>query len=270
MTDGALIKLRGIVERESGISIGEDKLELLRNRIRKRLRALGVSSEREYLDILETDLDGRELVHLLDVVSTNHTFFYREPEHFRIFRELMVRLRTERTTEIRIWCAASSSGEEPYTLAMICDEVLAGSAVGAKILATDISTSVLAKAVRGVYREDQLAKLPQALRTPYFHPLHDEDENWEVVPSIKKMVIFKKLNLSKFPFPLTGPLDIIFCRNVMIYFDLELRGRIIRECERLLAPGGHLFLSHSENLLGVQHHLKGLEVGVYCKPGRLL
>ena len=265
MIDDALRELRTIVERESGIQIGEQKVELLKNRIHKRLRALNLTDAEQYLEIIQTDIDGSELVHLLDVISTNHTFFWRESEHFPLYEELLIRRVKSGKKELRTWCAASSSGEEPYTLSFLhetCEQMY-----GAKgrILATDISTQILQKAVLGEYSKQAIAGLPHSYRR-HFEPL-ENGENVMVSAATKSRVIFKKLNLAKFPYPLQGDIDFIFCRNVMIYFEPNHKQQIIDEMTRLLAPGGYLFISLSENLIGVRHRFQSVGVGVYRKPG---
>lgn len=262
-----LEQIRSLVESESGIKLGPEKTELLINRLRKRLRALGLKDEKQYLEIIESDIDGAELVNLIDVVSTNYTYFYREPQHFIHFENQLIQKVKNNQKEFKVWCAASSSGEEPYFLSMIADKVLSNSAVDLRILATDISTHILRKAIRGVYEHKQVDKLPEDYLYKYFDKrTNSEDElSFAVTPRVKEIITFKKLNLAKFPYPLNGPIDFIFCRNVMIYFDLELRQSIISEMERLLSPTGVLYISHSENLLGIQHSLKTLEVGAYCK-----
>lgn len=261
-----LEQIRSLVENESGIKLGPEKTELLINRLRKRLRALGLTDEKQYLEIIESDLHGEELVNLIDVVSTNYTYFYREPQHFHHFEKLLREKIYESSKEIRVWCAASSSGEEPYFLSMISDRVLSDTGIQLKILATDISTHILRRAIRGVYGIKQVEKLPDEYLNNYFERSYTDGEaTFSVVPRIKDRVVYKKFNLAKFPYPLKGPIDFIFCRNVMIYFDLNLRQSIISEMERLLSPTGVFYISHSENLLGINHGLKSLEVGAYCK-----
>lgn len=265
MSIDALRELRHIVERESGIQIGEQKLELLKNRIRKRLRVLQVSNEAQYLEVIQSDVEGSELVHLLDVISTNHTFFWREHEHFPIYERILERLKTSGVQEVKTWCAASSSGEEPYTLSIINEEIFGKGHIQAKILATDISTRILHKANGGSYSLQSIEKLP-ANYQKYFH--QSDEPEWMVADDlIKRRLTFKKLNLAKFPYPLKGKIDIIFCRNVMIYFDSNLKQKIIDQMYNLLSPGGYLFISHSENLLGITHDLITENIGVFRKRG---
>jgi len=255
-----------LIYRESGIVIGPQKASLLANRIQKRLRALGLSNPSEYVKIIETDASCTELVQLIDVVSTNVTFFYREERHFELYSQILADWRQEGRETFKVWCAAASSGEEPYTLAFEGAKALESKAMGLKLLATDISTHVLKKAIRAVYNSEQVTKIPEDIRQDYLVPFGPAGTDlWQVVPHISQMVLFKKLNLIEFPYPIKGPLDIIFCRNVMIYFDIETRRKIIGQFERLLRPGGYLFLSHSENLLGIQHGFSKFDVSVFRK-----
>ena len=253
---------RKIVYRECGIVLTQEKLPLLSNRIHKRLLALGLDTEDEYLKIIEVDLDGSELVHLIDAVSTNVTFFYREEAHFTKLREILAEWKQK--VQIRIWCAAASSGEEPYTLAFEALETL-GPDFNFKILATDVCTKVLQKAVAGCYSDTAVQKIPDIIKKKYLTPASRRSPGWEINESVQKKILFKHLNLIHFPYPLKGSLNVIFCRNVMIYFDSPTRERIVTEFTRLLAPGGYLFLSHSENLLNINHSLEKLSASIYRK-----
>lgn len=262
-------KFRSLIFRESGISLGNDKLQLLTNRVNKRLKALRIKDPEEYLRIVELDQSGDELVRLIDVVSTNVTYFYREHEHFTRFAEILGNLRSSAQKEIKVWCAACSSGEEAYMLAMMAEETLDLRSTAFRILATDISVRVLEKAVLGLYEDKQLEKLPEALQRKYFREIETEaGDLWRVEPSLARLIVFKRLNLSSFPYPLKGPLDVIFCRNVMIYFGPELRQKVIDEFWKLLRPGGYLFLGHSENLLGIRHEFESKGVSTFRKAER--
>lgn len=259
-------KFRSIIYRESGIVLPPEKLPLLSSRIQKRLSALGLKSERDYLDIIELDVSGDELVNLIDVVSTNVTHFYREEAHFSTYREILTALATTGKKEIKIWCAAASSGEEPYTLAIEAEEALKATAAKYKILATDICTKVLKVAMQASYGIEPTEKIPSDLKRKYLHAVQLGGRNiMQINEELTRNLLFKKLNLVSFPYPLRGPLDIIFCRNVMIYFDKPTRERIVNEFWRLTAPGGYLFLSHSENLLGIDHQFTKILGSVYRK-----
>ncbi len=255
---------RKLIHDESGIKLLPQKRPLLASRISSRLRDLNLNSASQYLELIESDATGEELVKLIDAISTNTTSFYREAKHFEVLTRLIHSHVEQGHKSLKIWCAASSSGEEPYTLAITAKEALKGRFVDAKILATDICTNVLKKGVQGEYSEDAISKVPTELRDRYFAPIRNaEGEAWSADKSLRDLLLFRKFNLAEFPYPLKGPIDFIFIRNVMIYFDRELRQRIINEMIPLLRPGGYLFLSHSENLLGITHNLTNISSSVY-------
>ncbi len=260
-------ELRAIVYAKSGISLSENKTALVSSRLNKRLRLLGLDSYGDYLDYLKNDSEGGELVQFLDVISTNTTSFYREPVHFEILSELLEKWASEGQRRFRIWCAASSSGEEPYTIAMTAREALKAPGCDVKILATDISTRILAQAMEGVYDAEKAASIPEHLLRRYFSKAKDADGDacWTANDSLREMISFRRLNLSTPPFPMKGPMDVVFCRNVMIYFDNPVRQRLIDEIARLLKPGGYLMVGHSESLTGIRSNLKTVRPAVYVK-----
>ena len=254
-------ELRDLIHRESGIALTEEKKALLSSRLFKRLRALGLHDETEYLHRLKNDASGAELISLLDVISTNFTSFYREPDHFVVLADLARQWCNEKR-ELRLWCAAAASGEEPYTIAITLKESLTSEY---RVLATDISTRALEKAQHGLYAAKHVENVPAALRKKYFTKIGTEEPEWQVNSELRSRILFRRLNLSRFPYPLRGDLDAIFCRNVMIYFTVALRQQIINELHRLLRPGGFLFLSHCENLLGMNHSFKPYSASVFRK-----
>ena len=259
-------RFRNIIYERSGIVLSEEKKSLLSSRIQKRIRDNNLENELQYLEIIELDMSGSELTELIDAISTNTTYFWREAEHFQILGDIFKMWSKAGKTKYRIWCAASSTGQEPYILAMLMREHLK-TQMDLKILATDVSTRVLKIAHAGIYSAEDVAKLPSNLRTKYFLPLHAENgqdsQKLQVAQPLRDITVFKKLNLVEFPYPLKGPIDIIFCRNVMIYFDLTTRRQIINEFQKLLAPGGFLFLSLSESLLGIEHSLQKYGISVF-------
>lgn len=260
--------LRSIIYRESGIVLPPEKKALLSGRINKRIRALGLKDESEYLSIIELDVSGDELIHLIDAISTNVTYFYREQEHFNTLGKILDGWQREGKQEVTIWCAAASSGEEPYTILFQALQSMNVPPQKLRLLATDICTKVLNRAVHGRYNKQEVERIPSSVRHQFMLETTDGSEREYIVkPEVIQHALFKKLNLVQFPYPLKGPFDVIFCRNVMIYFDLPTRQKIIREFGRLLAPGGYLFLSLSENLLGIEHHLESLGGSVYRSRG---
>lgn len=259
-------KFRALIYGASGIALSSEKVGLLNTRIQKRIRELQLSDASQYLEIIESDLSGQELVTLLDCISTNTTYFYREPKHFETYRSILENLSKQGKRDFKIWCAAASTGEEPYVLAMESLETLDSRHNKFRILATDISTRVLKRATDGVYTVESLEKVPEDLRERYFMPVSYNGKTlFKAKKTLSDLLLFKRLNLVEFPYPLKGPIDVIFCRNVMIYFDVETRAKIIQEFYRLLASPGFLFLSHSESLLGVQHSFKRFDTSVFLK-----
>jgi chemotaxis protein methyltransferase CheR len=262
-------RFRDIIYERCGIVLSDEKQSLLSSRIQKRIRAHGLENERAYLEIIEVDASGEELIQLIDAISTNTTYFWREAEHFALFANILKEWKSQNKSSYRIWCAASSFGQEPYTLAMQVCESLSLRNDSVRILATDISTKALKRAQDGVYADEDIKKLPQHLRQRYFAQVARDDDalfsHWSVNQELRSLILFKRLNLIEYPYPLKGPLDVIFCRNVMIYFDVPTRQRIIDEMCRVLAPGGFLFLSLSESLLGIQHQLDRSGPSVFRK-----
>jgi chemotaxis protein methyltransferase CheR len=267
MRNSVFNALRQIAYDRSGISIRENKEALMSARIAKRMRHHGFSSEREYLDFLSQPQSDEELVEFLDAISTNFTSFYREADHFKLLESEAERWVSEGRSKIRLWCAASSTGEEPYTLAITLNEVLARRSIDFRILATDISTRALRDAQEGTYEHGRVAPVAPELLRKYFTPIRQTgaEQTFRVKDELKARVLFKRLNLSLPPFPMRGDLDAVFCRNVMIYFDTAVRQRLIADIERLLRPGGLLVVAHSETLSGVKHGLRTVKPSVYRK-----
>lgn len=266
-------KFCSIAYDKAGIKLNKGKEELVSARVAKRLRALNLDEIGEYLQLLENDATGEELIQFLDVISTNYTKFYREEDHFEMLTHYLKNWINEGHQRFRIWCAASSSGEEPYTLAMTLAEAVNGKNIDFRILATDISTKVLDQAQKGIYDAAKLEPVKKAYRTKYFTRLGKRSDSnclFEAKPELKNKIAFKRLNLTEIPFPMSGPMDAIFCRNVMIYFDNKGRQTLISEIERLLRPGGLLVIGHTETLSAIRHDFECIKPSVYQKPMRTL
>ncbi len=259
-------KFREIIYEKSGITLGPGKEALVSARVGKRMRALKMTDHKEYLDRVMNDSTGEEIVQLLDVISTNVTSFFREDAHFRFIEEKVQEWLDQGQTRFRFWSAASSTGEEPYSLAIILSELFNRTNVDAKILATDISTRVLQKCREGRYSEDKVKPVSKVLRDRYFtHDRGDDGPVYTVKPVLQQMVVFQRLNLSTPPFPMQGPFDIVLCRNVMIYFDDTVRKNLLSEIFRLLKPGGYLIVGHAESLTGMLSKFKSVRPSVYVK-----
>jgi chemotaxis protein methyltransferase CheR len=251
---------------QAGISLGPNKEALVTARVGKRMRALGIEDERGYLDYLEADRSGEELVQFLDVISTNHTSFFREPDHFDLLRTLLAEWRRLAQRRLRIWSAASSTGEEPYSIVMTVLDALSDLDIDFKLLATDISTRVLAQAQAGVYPAERLTAIPHPMLARFFKRGEGSEETYRVRDEVKQHLVFRRLNLSQPPFPMRGPFDIVFCRNVLIYFDLPVRQRLLAAIQGLLRPGGWLFVGHTETLTGITSGFRLARPSVFFVP----
>lgn len=256
-----------------GINLTSEKRELVRARLSKMLRHHQLSSYEEYLDQVLAEPSGAGFTIFIDRLSTNLTSFFREQRHFEYLQNSLIpRLLHEAagTHRIRLrgWSAACSSGEEPYSLAMTLLEALPNAQrIDLKILASDISTAVLRKASEGRYPVERLAQVPPVLQKKYFTPVRDSSGPGLLAnQELRNMLLFKQLNLTK-EWPITTPLDFIFCRNVLIYFDQPTRQRLITRFHRILKPGGVLFIGHSESLSSIQHKFKSVSPAIYAKKG---
>ncbi|HYD52302.1 MAG TPA: protein-glutamate O-methyltransferase CheR [Gemmatimonadaceae bacterium] len=263
LTASHFSRIAVLVKHVAGIDLRPGKEGLVRSRLASRLRALGVTSFDDYLAHLDADASGAELVQLLDVITTNKTSFFREPEHFRLLQDEILPALAGRAAGIRVWSAGCSSGEEPYTTAIVLRESLdARRFADARVLATDLSTRVLSRAREGVYAEEMLADVPPQLVRRHFAGASRGDRMLRVVDATRACVRFARLNLMG-RWPMQGPFDVIFCRNVMIYFDKATQQRLVQRFTELLASGGYLFVGHSESLTGIDHGLRYVQPAVY-------
>jgi chemotaxis protein methyltransferase CheR len=258
-------KIVELVYDKCGICLSEKKEALVQARVSKRMRKLGIDDFRSYMKCVEDDTSGEELTALLDAISTNVTHFFRENRHFELMTEIMQQWEAEGQSRFRIWSAASSSGQEPYSIAITLQECMQ-SCHDIKILGTDISTTVLKKAREGIYEQKHIETVPRPLLTKYFNKISSNGTpHYQVKPVLKNMVTYGRLNLAKPPFPLKGPLDIIMCRNVMIYFDNIIRSQLLKNMYTLLKPGGYLMVGHAESLSGILCDMTSVEPSVYIK-----
>jgi chemotaxis protein methyltransferase CheR len=247
--------LRALVKQTTGIALSDQKRELVYGRLARRLRALDIKSFREYRNLLAGDAD--ELVQFCNAITTNLTAFFREPHHFEHLKDQVLKPMLNKPPagrRYRIWSAACSTGEEPYTIAMtVLESIPDLERWDVKILATDLDSDVLGKASRGVYLADRLRTLPAERRQKYFRPVPGAKEpSFQVTPDMARLITFKQLNLMH-PLPMRGPLDVIVCRNVLIYFDKDTQRDLVSRMARLQRPGDLLFLGHSESLFKVSN-----------------
>ncbi|MFT4063161.1 CheR family methyltransferase [Paraburkholderia sp.] len=244
-TSADFARIRDLIHRAAGISLSDHKRDMAYSRLARRLRARGLDTFRQYLDLLETENDPAEWEAFTNALTTNLTAFFREAHHFPILADFVQR----RAQPVSVWCSAASTGEEPYSIAMTLIEALGESgARQASVLATDIDTQVLAKAQAGVYPFDQVRQLsPERLRRFFLKGTGAHAGMVKVRPEVRALVRFEQLNLTDRDYQLRSQFDAIFCRNVMIYFDKPTQGQVLTRFEPLMKPGGLLFAGHSEN-----------------------
>jgi chemotaxis protein methyltransferase CheR len=264
LSDGEFQAIRRLAHEKFGLELKSGKQELVAARLGKKLREHNFPTFRDYYRHVLEDSTGEALIGLIDALTTNHTSFLREPAHFDYLRETILPA-LERRRRIEIWSAACSTGEEPYSIA--CALLEAGVAPDrARIVATDISTRVLETARAGVYPAERFEEIPAGWRRKYLLRGTRRWEGWfRLRPEVRAMVEFRRLNLVE-PFPELGPFPVIFCRNVMIYFDKPTQERVVGRLEARLEPGGWLLVGHAESLAGVRHSLRYVKPAVYRKP----
>lgn len=263
-------RLRDLIQQRFGINLTEQKRSLLVGRLQKLMRQLNLQTFASYYDYLCNDKTESALSELVNLISTNHTYFNREKDHFDYFSRtalpaVIEKLKRENRKDLRIWCAGCSSGEEPYTLLMLMMEYLGSDYNNwdAGILATDISDRALSIARRGVYATDRVMQLPDNLSRKYFKPAGAGD--MAVIDKIKSEATFRRFNLMNTTFPFKKPFQMIFCRNVMIYFDQPTREALVSRYHQFTEPGGYLFIGHSETLGRSQTLYRYLQPALYQK-----
>lgn len=273
MRDSDYEFIRELVYNHSRINLGPDKKELVSARLGKRLRETKITSISDYCRYLQDQESEEELSHLIDAISTNYTFFFREIEHFDFLTKVIVpemqkRRATEKWPSFNVWSAASASGEEPYSIAISLAEQLGIEAAWPwRIEATDISHRILQRARVGIYRDESISKVPPLTLKKYFQKgFGPQEGNYRVKPAILEGVTFRQLNLLDHTFPFTEPFHLIFCRNVMIYFDRATQEELVNKLMRHLVPGGYLFVGHSESLSGVKHRFETVKPAIYRRP----
>jgi len=266
ITDEEFERFRSLVYRESGISLNDGKKSLVVSRLSNRLRTLGLKTFHDYFEHVATETAGDEFTQMLDCISTNKTDFFREPRHFQFLRERILPS-LEAQKRIRIWSSACSSGEEPYTIAMtLYDGVATPLQWDCKVLASDLSTRVLTQAASGVYEEERLRELsPEIVPRHFLKGSGAQAGMVRVKPHLSDMILFQRINLMDERYPIKTPLDVIFCRNVMIYFDRPTQEALVNKFHRYLKPGGHLFIGHSESLQWVEHPFQSVAPTIYRK-----
>ena len=264
---------RALIVARTGIALGPHKRALLQARLGTRLRALGLATFGDYRRLLvEQDPEGDELAHLVNAVTTNKTEFYREARHFTYLAQQWVPEALERAARdgqriIRIWSAGCSSGEEPYTIAMtLADALPQAAGWSLRILASDINTEVLSRAAAGIYRVDDVRPIPRAvLRRHFLRGRGTQAGLVRIRSELRRLVRFRSINLIEDGWPIDTPFDLIFCRNVLIYFDRSTQQRVLERLVGCLKEGGRLILGHSEGVHGMARGLRHAGSTIYHK-----
>jgi chemotaxis protein methyltransferase CheR len=265
LTDSDFERLRSIVREQTGISLADSKRELVYSRLARRLRKLKLTSFSEYCVLVETG-DGEELQELTNAITTNLTSFFREKYHFeQLATEALPQIMQTRAASrrLRVWSAGCSTGEEPYSLAMVMRETLERHANwDIRVLATDIDSKVVETAAVGVYTADRFNGMDPGRTARWFKDSGPKNGQLAASEELKSLITFRQLNLLD-PWPMKGPFDIVFCRNVVIYFDKDTQRQLFDRLADIQEPGGWLFIGHSENLFNVTQRYKLVGRTVY-------
>lgn len=249
LTDNDFERLVAYMKENYGINL-EKKRVLIEGRLSNMVLRRGFNSFKEFIDFAFADKTGNETMQLVNKLTTNHTFFLREPEHFEFLKSTILpylEKTNEKTHSLKLWCAASSTGQEPYTIAMTIDEYFGANSAkwDWKLLATDLDTDVLRTAQAGIYTEDMLKDVPASWLNKYFTKI--DDKRYQVIERIRKQVVFRQFNLMD-PIVCSTPFDFISCRNVMIYFEQETKNALIERFYDVTKEGGYLFIGHAESV----------------------
>jgi len=271
LTEVEFAWFRDLVREQTGVHLTDHKRHLLVARLACRLQNLGLATFTQYYEYVTRDASGDEMRNLINRITTNKTSFFREPHHFEfLVKHLIPELRSRGRSDVRIWSAGCSSGEEPYSIAMTIEEAL-GVQHGwdVRILASDIDTEMLGRAEAGTYQLELLEEVPQELRRAHFLGGYGSfDGLAQVRPELRHMIEFRRINFNDPDWCVYARFDAIFCRNVIIYFDRELQRRIVERLAAHLAPGGYFFSGHSENLHWLGSRMTTVEPTIYrSNPG---
>lgn len=265
ISDDEFDRIRDLVKNTTGISLGSHKRDLVVSRLNQRLRNLDLESFSDYLQYLENADSDEELVNMINRITTNKTDFFRENHHFEFLRDTVLpEIVKENSGKLRCWSAGCSSGQEPYSIAMILQDFFAGKpGWDYRILATDLDTNILRQAAGGMYNADQVEPIEEGRVKRYFDS--KGAGQYQVKPVLRKMVMFKKFNFMTPQYKMKARLDFIFCRNVMIYFDAKAKNEMVRKFAQVLKPKGYLFVGHSESLMMAKDIFENVGPTIYRK-----
>ena len=269
MTDEEFLRIAGYMKQRYGIDLSQKKV-IMNGRLENHIKSGGWGSFHAFMNDLEKDSSGRLEKELVNLLTTNHTYFMREFEHFEFFKSVVLpelKRKEQNTKDLRIWCGAASTGEEPYMIAMVLKDFfgLESSSWDTKVLATDISTKVLQQAIAGIYNEEQLKSIPDQWKRHFFKKT--PEGMFMVKDELKQEVIFRQFNLMS-PFPFKKRMHTIFLRNVMIYFDENTKNELLQKVYDFLEPGGYLFIGMTETLDRAQVPFELVQPSIFRKQGR--
>jgi len=271
MTDSEFRRLSKFITEYAGIKLPDVKKVMLQSRLQKRLRHLGMTGYKEYIDYIfsETGLQN-EIIHMLDVVSTNKTDFFREPVHFEFMEKKILPEYVEKfpvNRQMKVWSAGCSSGEEVYTIAMTINEFKENyPELNYSILGTDISTDILQRASEGVYKEEKVEVVPIKLKKKYLLRSKERTKRKvKVVSELRKKAYFKRMNFMDISYDISDTFDVIFCRNVLIYFNRDVQEKVINRLCSKLRPGGYFFIGHSESIMAMDVPLKQIRPTIFIR-----
>ena len=272
LTEEDFRQISQLVYDHCGINLHDGKKELIRSRLAKKMREGRFNSFPEYMEYIQSDKTGRAFSDFIDSLSTNLTSFFRENQHFEYVKDVLLpkiiaKKQQQGNYKVRVWSAGCSSGEEPYSIAITLLENLPQfSRWDVKVLATDISTRILDTAKAGIYAAERVHPVPVQQKMTYLEQkVRNGQKVYEVRQCLRDLIVFRYLNLMN-EWPIKGPLDFIFCRNVMIYFDKPTQASLVKRYWDLLDSGGLLFTGHSESLTGIEHDFKYVQPTIYMKP----
>jgi len=263
ITEKEFKQISELVYNKFGINLTDAKKELVKGRLNKLIKELGYDNFSDYYNHVINDSTYQSLLQMIDKISTNHSFFFRETDHFEYLKDTVLLEILKEKKNLRIWCAGCASGDEAYTIAIVVNEFLNenNNSYDIAILATDISITALNQAQNGIYPVERINKVPASYKIKYFMKL--DNEKVQVKDNLKKYILFKRLNFQRDNFPFKGKFDIIFCRNVMIYFDLKTRLALIEKFHNVMNEESYLFIGHSESLLKETNLFKYIRPAVY-------
>lgn len=263
--------IKSLIYDVAGITLATHKAQMVSNRIAKRVKALSLKGYDAYIEYLENkDNLQNEIPDLVNVLTTNVTHFFRENHHFEHMKQLLIdRIKTYPDKKIRIWSAGCSSGQEPYSIAITCFDAMkeAGKKADIRILATDIDTTILEKARKGIYNKEHLKGVSEEYLKRYFLKNDEHTGAFMVKPELRNMIAFNHLNLNLNTWPMNGKFQVIFCRNVLIYFDREKQKTIVSKMTRHMEQGSYLYLGHSEHYAGTHEKIVSKGQTIYEYKG---